>query len=78
MSSNLPEGKIAVLMTPEQLDLIIQNAEKNEEFAMRQLLAWSQLDADALAAMRESFLKLDSLKDQFRQLKVDMKAQRDG
>lgn len=70
MASNLPEGKIAVMLTREQVEFMIDNCEKNETFAMNQLLAWGTLDGDALEAIKSSFLKLDEIKNQFRELRL--------
>lgn len=74
----MPEGKQAVLLTPEQIRFLIENCEKNELFATNQLMRWSQMDASDVELVRDSFLKLDAIKNQFRALRRDLEAQFDA
>ena len=73
---NMPSGQVAVLMSPEQLAFIIRNCESNETFAVNQLLAWSQLSPEAFTEdLKESFFKLDALKNEFRELRLHLQGQ---
>lgn len=75
MAGNLPDDKVAVLLTREQVKFIIDNAAANERFASNQLLAWTALEPETLEAMKGNFLRMDSMKNSFRKLRQDLEAQ---
>lgn len=72
---NLPAGKQAVLLTQDQIRFLIDNCLKNEQFAVNQLLKWSGMRRQELEAVRDSFLKLDALKNEFRELRITLEDQ---
>lgn len=70
MSSNLPEGKVAILVSQEVKDFLIRNCTVNINAVREQLLGiTTKMMADAELGndekMRELVGKLDILKNQF-------------
>jgi hypothetical protein len=78
VSSNQPAGKVAIFLTPAQIEFLIRNCESNEQYAINQLLAWSTLPPEELESIKPSFLKLDGIKNEFRELRQTVEAQKDA